>query len=364
MDVRVEGPLAELKTVNYVGPCMQFWHSDAFQRRDNLTEFAGRCFLYTMRGPSGCWTPVVVRCPASNPTHRRTSPPCTQWYVPIGANASGRHLGVWRVRGPAPRGCRRRRLPGRSVAGGHRERHQQLRWVRAGTTASTTCRSYRPIWTNERPIVHRSMLYVMAQRQTAAVAELPSGFLERDRPCRRYRSRRARTRRCWWRHARGAHSGLDLSLDILGATGSVREAGCGLEDPSLGGFSCAATTRRACGPIRTATPWNFASALPVRPDQTGSKRRWRPGWKTEPAPKDVPALVRRSPDGAWIAALLWERDETGKPAAGVPAPGEDKAESLSVRGRLYLYRESPTNCVSVGSRLASNGSAPSRIVCP
>jgi hypothetical protein len=63
-----------------------------------------------------------------------------------------------------------------------------------------------------------------------------------------------------------------------------------------------------------------------------------PGWTPEQAPKDVPALVRRSPDGAWIAALMWERDETGKPATGVPEPGEDKAASLSVRGRLILYK--------------------------
>ena len=41
---------------------------------------------------------------------------------------------------------------------------------------------------------------------------------------------------------------------------------------------------------------------------------------------------------AWIAALVWERNETGKPAKGVPGPGEDKAASLSVRGRLYLYK--------------------------
>src|SRR5438105_1871595 len=42
MDVRVEGPLEELKQVQYIGPCMQFWHSDAFKRRGTLVEFAKR----------------------------------------------------------------------------------------------------------------------------------------------------------------------------------------------------------------------------------------------------------------------------------------------------------------------------------
>src|SRR2546426_3154318 len=51
-----------------------------------------------------------------------------------------------------------------------------------------------------------------------------------------------------------------------------------------------------------------------------------------------PVLVRRSTDGAWIAAWMWEQSETDRAARGVLTPGESKARAISVRGRLYLYK--------------------------
>src|SRR5262249_39336236 len=61
------------------------------------------------------------------------------------------------------------------------------------------------------------------------------------------------------------------------------------------------------------------------------------GWTSEHAPEGVPALVRRSPDGAWVAALLWEQRETSDPARGLLSPGLGAA-GRSLRGRLYLFR--------------------------
>ena len=57
MDIVVEGPLNELKTVNLMGPCMQFWHSETFKRENNLLDFVKRCFLYTMLVRLECSTP-------------------------------------------------------------------------------------------------------------------------------------------------------------------------------------------------------------------------------------------------------------------------------------------------------------------
>src|SRR5262245_32315387 len=36
MDLLIEGPREDLKCIKYVGPCMQFWHSEAFQRKNIL----------------------------------------------------------------------------------------------------------------------------------------------------------------------------------------------------------------------------------------------------------------------------------------------------------------------------------------
>ena len=68
------------------------------------------------------------------------------------------------------------------------------------------------------------------------------------------------------------------------------------------------------------------------------------GWVTAEAPEGVPAQVLRSADGVWTAALFWERPATEKPRWGewgIPAPGEEQADSISVSGRLVLYKGDP-----------------------
>lgn len=84
MDVEVTGPLDKLQGITLMGPCMQYWHSDAFKRRGSLIEFASRCFIYTLRGPvpmlqtaRGAQQGFAANAPENHP-------PCTQWYVPAG----------------------------------------------------------------------------------------------------------------------------------------------------------------------------------------------------------------------------------------------------------------------------------------
>ena len=79
MDVVVEGPLSELKAVNLIGPCMQFWHSDAFKRESTLPDFVRRCFLYTMRGPVGMLDTARGPMSSFKPDAPENNPPWTQW---------------------------------------------------------------------------------------------------------------------------------------------------------------------------------------------------------------------------------------------------------------------------------------------
>ena len=62
------------------------------------------------------------------------------------------------------------------------------------------------------------------------------------------------------------------------------------------------------------------------------------GWVKDDAP-GAPAVALRSADGAWTAALLWEKSEAGRAERAVPAPGESDAGITSVRGRLYFTRD-------------------------
>ncbi len=82
MDILLDGPAEEMKEVTYMGPCMQFWHSDGFKQEGNLVEFARRCFLYTMRGPVGLMDTARGPMKGFKPDAPENNPPYTQWYVP------------------------------------------------------------------------------------------------------------------------------------------------------------------------------------------------------------------------------------------------------------------------------------------
>ena len=83
MDIVVVGPLEELKQVTYMGPCLQFWHSDAFKRKSSLVDFAQRCFIYTVRGPLGLMETARGPMKGFSSDSPENNPPFTQWYVPI-----------------------------------------------------------------------------------------------------------------------------------------------------------------------------------------------------------------------------------------------------------------------------------------
>jgi hypothetical protein len=44
----------------------------------------------------------------------------------------------------------------------------------------------------------------------------------------------------------------------------------------------------------------------------------------------------------WTAALFWERCDAKAPGSGVLAAGEAEAKSVSVRGRVLLYKGEPS----------------------
>jgi hypothetical protein len=138
MDILLDGPAEEMKEVTYMGPCMQFWHSDGFKQQENLVEFARRCFLYTMRGPVGLMDTARGPMKGFKPDAPENNPPYTQWYVPTERPHPG---DIWAF-GPRETGlCTGLSGWSPGMADGWPPLDARIagRWDRAGTTAFTLC---------------------------------------------------------------------------------------------------------------------------------------------------------------------------------------------------------------------------------
>jgi hypothetical protein len=319
---------------------MQFWHSEAFKRRGALTEFASRCFLYTQRGPVGMLDTARGAMSSFKSDAPENKPPCTQWYVPIGAAHPGN---IWGFGASGDR----------PLYGVVAVASRDGRWLAAIGSATTNtlgqgwhdCIHHVPRLQadlDERAgrIVHRSMLYVMPndrRRLLQSYRQDFSGEMAAPEVSVSAGENENATLQVTPRSA--SVSGLDLSLDILGTDGQRKESqGAAWKTSPWGGFVRGdATSRMWAYPNGDAVELCVSVADGARYGRVEAALGG-PGWTPEQAPKDVPALVRRSPDGTWIAAFLWERCETGKPALGIPGAGEEKAASLSVRGQLILYK--------------------------
>ena len=339
MDILVEGPLEELKGVNLVGPCMQFWHSEAFKRRDTLVEFAKRCFIYTMRGPVGMIDTARGPMKSYKPDAQENNPPWTQWYVPIGVAHPG---DIWAFGASGDR-------PLYGVVG---VASGDGRWLSAIGCAHAKnvgqgwldCIHHVPqmqkyLDEHTSRILHRSMLYVMPNDRGRLLESFRQDFPDAaEGQGIRIAAGKDGILRVWPR-SRNAPA-IDVSLKLVGPNGRPeKNRTLNWETSSWGGF------------VRKGPQWRMWAYPNGEAVELCASRKVEAGpagveavlggkgWTRARTPSGVPVLVRRSTDARWIAALMWEQSETGSPARGVLTPGESKARSISVRGRLYLYDE-------------------------
>jgi hypothetical protein len=338
MDILVEGPLEELKKVNIMGPCMQFWHSDRFKRENTLVDFAERCFLYSIRGPVGMMDTGRGPMKDYTPDSPENNPPCTQWYVPIRRVHPG---DIWAFGASGDR-------PIYNLVGvGSRDG----KWLAAiGCTEAGTlgqgwhdCIHHVPqmqSYLNEHTgiIRHGSMIYVMANDKNKLLESFRQDFPidQEDQKLRILAGKGGVLKIA--PHA-PSELGLDLSLNIVGA-GRNRQTNVspGWKASPWGGF------------VRGNEPWRMW-ALPNRDtleiwismagetDLSKIEATWSgKGWTPLSVSSDVPALVRQSPDGSWIAALAWEQSEAGQPSTGVVAAVNSQRGIRSARGRVFVFR--------------------------
>lgn len=334
MDIVVEGPLNELKTVNLMGPCMQFWHSEAFKRESNLLDFVKRCFLYTMRGPVGMLDTARGLMSGFKPDAPENNPPWTQWYVPLGFAHPG---DIWAFGASGDRplygvvGVASKDGKWLSAIGCSRAKNVGQGWH--------DCIHHVPqmqMYLDEKNsrIVHRTILYVMPNDKSRLLESFRQDFpeLEKDQQLR-VSAGKDGTLRVSSRLQKAPV--IDLSLAIRGE-GSQR---VNWESSPWGGL-----VRNAPGWRMWANPQGEAVDFAVSLKKDGGLSNVEAellgeGWKQDSALAGEPVLARRSADGAWIATMMWERGEAGRAGSGVPVAGERRAETISVRGQLYLNKD-------------------------
>ena len=349
MDVVVEGPLEELKKVPYMGPCMQFWHADAFMREGDLAEFVERCFYYTMRGPVTSLQTARGKMKGYAPDAPENDPPCTQWYVP----PTRAHPGdIWAFGASGDR-------PVHGLVG---VTSRDGKWLAAiGCKHNRTlgqgwhdCIHYVPdvqAYLDEQAgrTVYRVMIYIMPNNPRRLLEAFLTDFPAAD------------DESTFQVSAGPAHTGpmtgtlrltpsapdappLTLSLDLLGGGPEKETPGADWDSKYWGTLVRTGPSWRMC-----AHPTGDSLELCV----SLAADRWSPGraraeahvsaegWVPAEAPEGVPAQVLRSAEGTWTAALFWERCPDGNPGQGVPAETEPQGKSISVRGRLILYQGDP-----------------------
>jgi len=356
MDLEVTGPLDELKKIRFIDGCLQHWESPAFRRRGALVEFAERAFIYTMRGPVSLLdTPRGAQKGFAADSSWNT-PPCTQWYVEHGSQHPG---DVW-----AFGTCGDRPVVGLIGAVS-----RDGKWLTAvgrpynlsigqGWHDCLHCGGHTRWYLDEAAgrIHQKTMLYVMPNDKEALLrayfADFPGGGGATAEPSDDQGLRGPRP---------GSRLGVPLSVQESGDVLWVRPeapgapalqvsiavpgnaAGGGRWKQAYWGTSVreGGTWRMWAHPVGDALELCVSTSAVTRGEPVVQASLEGDEWVGAPALEGVPARVLRSRDGAWTAALFWERSSPDDPLTGVGELQEPRAGSVSVRGRLVVYRGEP-----------------------
>jgi hypothetical protein len=186
-------------------------------------------------------------------------------------------------------------------------------------------------------ILHRSVLYVMPNDRGRLLESFRQDFPDADEGQRiRIAAGKDGTLRVWPRSQNAP--AVNVSFNLVGPNGrQEKNRTLNWEPSSWGGFVRKGPEWRMWAyPNGEAVDLCASLKLEVGRARVEAVLDGK-GWTRDRTPSGVPVLLRRSTDGNWIAALMWEQSETDSPARGVLTPGERKARATSVRGRLYLY---------------------------
>jgi len=357
MDLEVSGPVEELKKIRFIDGCLQYWESPAFRRRGPLVEFAERAFIYTMRGPVSLLDTPRGKQKSFAPDSQWNTPPCTQWYVPIGVQHPG---DIWSFGTCGDRpihgliGVVSRDGKWLSAMG---RRHYNLN-IGQGWHDCLHCGGHTRWYLDEAAgvIRQRTMLYLMPNDKEALLRAFLSDFPERgpakEAPVENQGLSEPRP---------GSRLGTPVSVEPQGEVLLVKPQAA--EAPTLelrltAGRSTARAWKRTYWGTFSAQGnnrqvWAHPQGNAVELCVSVSAEATEPGqplvqallggdgWTEVEPPEGVPAKVLRSKEGGWSAGLFWERSLPEAPSRGVGELQEPAARTVSVRGRLVLYQGEP-----------------------
>jgi hypothetical protein len=351
MDLEVTGPREELEVIRFIDGCMQHWESPAFRRRGSLAEFAERAFIYTLRGPVSLLDTARGKQSSFPADSFWNTPPCTQWYVDLTSPHPG---DIWSfgtcgdrpligLIGVASRdgewltamGRRYNRSLGQGWhdclhCGGH------TRWYLDETSGRIRQRTLLYVVRNDKEALVRAYLSDFPPGECAGGEPSDEQGLGAPRPGSRLGTPLAIEAAGDVLHVEpGAPEASALALTLLATDG---EAGSGWRRSYWGTFvRDGSRWRMWAQPVGNAVELcvsaTSAAGVPIVQAALGGE-----GWQEIPALAGVPARVSRSADGAWSAGLIWERPAAEDPSHGISESQEPGARTVSVRGRLLLYR--------------------------
>jgi hypothetical protein len=347
MSLVVTGPLEELKKIRFIDGCMQHWESPAFRRRGPLTEFAGRCFIYTMRGPVSLLDTPRGKQKGFAPDSPWNCPACTQWYVPLDSQHPG-DIWAFGMCGDRP------------VVGLIGAESRDGKWLTAigiryslnvgqGWHDCLHCGGHTRWYLDEKESVIRekTMLYVMPNDKgkllTAYREDLPrtswdaaksepsdNQGLREPRPGGRRLAPEA------WHPSGIPWAGLKLDVEPLGNLSWASLTSAYWETLVSKGDSCRIWRHPVANGEEFCVSVSSTVAKPGEPVALALIRSFVEVWTETAAPEGVPAKVFQLADGKWMAGVFWERPAPGDPAKGIGELQEPGSRTVSVRGRLVV----------------------------
>lgn len=355
MHLVATGPLEELKKIRFIDGCMQHWESPAFRRRGALSEFAGRCFLYTMRGPVGLLDTPRGKQKGFAADSPWNNPPGTQWYVPPDSQHPG---DAWAFGTCGDRPVAR--LIGARSRDGEWLTAIGIRYslnIGQGWHDCLHCGGHTRWYLDEKESIIRqkTMLYVMPNDEEKLLEAYRADFdigasvgdLAKAEPSDNQGLRDPRP---------GSRALLTSAMLT-----SAHPPWPSFQIDALGGKGTGRSTETYWGTrIREGADWRIwehpgadgfelcvsVSSAAAKPGEAVARASVvDTAWTEAAVPDGLPAKVLRSKDGARTAALFWERPAAGNPAKGVGELQEPGARTVSVRGRLVVCHGGPEELI-------------------
>ena len=315
---------------------LQFRKSAAFKRERRLEDFASRCLIWTMRGPTLVPDTARGKLTVVPPEHPNNNPPCTQWYVPwerphwgniwggVGASGDRPVLGLVGVKS----------RDGKWLAGFGAAHNLTIGQLYMDCTHTTTD-PQKCLDANASRIVMRSVVYMIPND----VPTLARMYLE-DFPAEAAFDVQPSATGLTLAPKGEAKTRLELTLGSEAAPEMTPWKPQGWGTLVRQGKSWRMWAHPHGNALELCVSWKADDVKPA--DARALAGLGGEGWQslsTVPAESGIMAV--RTAGGEFTAALFWERCVEGSAGRGIGVVPPGETGYLCARGRLVLLKGDP-----------------------